>query len=305
MAEEGKMSRAMSKAGAAERLSAEPQNAPPAAGSAAAVVQEVLPVDGDTVDSIRLVRGKWSAPAPTIVMVHDKFGEVASQVRGLRARLLGMNKGNPPRTITVTSSSREEGKTTIALNLAVALAELAEGRVALIDGDLIAPGLDPLVNVEATTGLNDALDNDLELDGNLYETAVPNLDFMPARAIEEAKSYEGALGQNCAALLKKLRRYYSYIVVDTPPVLAASQACTFARNSDGALVLARLEKTPRDVVKRAIEELTHSGATILGCVLTHRKHHIPNFIYRFFGSTPHYYYSYYTHSRDKAGRRSS
>ena len=110
------------------------RSAPPAAGSAAAVVQEVLPVDGDTVDSIRLVRGKWSAPAPTIVMVHDKFGEVASQVRGLRARLLGMNKGKPPRTITVTSSSREEGKTTIALNLAVALAELAEGRVALSTG---------------------------------------------------------------------------------------------------------------------------------------------------------------------------
>jgi len=300
MAEEGKMSRALSKASSGERLAAEPPEAP-APPRAAAAVEEVLPIAGDLSGSVRLVRGKCGEPVATTVMLHDRSGEVASQLRGLRARLVGMNKGKPPRIITVTSASREEGKSTVALNLAAALAELDEGRVALVDGDLIAPGLHLLANVDAQTGLNEILDNDLELDDNVYETAIPKLDLVPARPVGEERLYEGALSQNCAALLKKLRRYYAYVVVDTPPVLAASQACTFAKHSDGALVLARMEKTPREVVKRAVEELTQSGATILGCVLTHRKHHIPNFIYRFFGSTPHYYYSY-NRSRDKTGK---
>lgn len=304
MAEEGKMSRAISKAGAAKRLAAEPERpAPPPQRAAAAAVKEVMPITGEPANSVRLVGDRCGTPLPTIVMVHDKFGEVASQVRGLRARLLGMNKGKPPRIITVTSASREEGKTTIALNLGAALAELGEGRVIVVDGDLIAPGLHLLANVEAETGLNEVLDHGLELDDNVYQTEVPNLDLLPARAITEGDAYEGALGQNCAALLKKLRRHYAYVIVDTPPVLAASQACTFAKHSDGVLVLARMEKTPREVVKRAVEELTHSGASILGCVLTHRKHHIPNFIYRFFGSTPGYYYYY--RSRDKSGKLST
>jgi capsular exopolysaccharide synthesis family protein len=302
MAEEGKMSRAISKAGAGDRLSAEPKKAPaPASPAIAAAAPEAIPAASEAPSSLRLVRGRFGTPADTVIMVHDRFGEVASQVRGLRARILAMNDSKPPRTITVTSASREEGKTTIAFNLGAAFAELGEGRVAVVDGDLVAPGLHLLANVDAQTGLNEVLDNGLYLDDNVYETAVPNLDLIPSRPIDEENAYEGALGQNCAALLKKLRRFYAYVIIDTPPVLAASQACTFAKHSDGVLVLARLERTPREVVKRGLEELTHSGATVLGCVLTHRKHHIPDFIYRFFGSTPHYYYSY-GRSRDKTGK---
>jgi capsular exopolysaccharide synthesis family protein len=299
MAEEGKMSRAISKAGAADRLSADPQKAAPPPVRA---IPEIVVAPEEAASSFRRVTGSFGTPEQAVVMVHDKFGEVASQVRGLRSRLLGMNDGKPPHTITVTSASREEGKTTIAFNLGVALAELAEGRVVVVDGDLVAPGLHLLADVNAQTGLNDILDGDLDLDDNVYETAVPNLDVIPAQPVAEDDAYEGHLSQRCASLLKKLRQFYSYVIIDTPPVLAASQACTFAKNSDGVLVLARLEKTPREVVKRAIEELTHSGASVVGCVLTHRKHHIPNFIYRFFGSTPHYYYSY-SRSREKAGKQ--
>ena len=114
-------------------------------------------------------------------------------------------------------------------------------------------------------------------------------------------THEGQLNRDCAALLAELRKYYAFVIVDTPPVLAASQACTFAKNCDGVILVARLEKTPRDVVRRALQELTLSGANVVGCVLTHRKHHIPNFIYRLFGSTPHYYYNY-GRSRDKTGK---
>jgi capsular exopolysaccharide synthesis family protein len=305
MAEEGKMSRAMSKAGPVDRLSSKPTEAAPVVAAPRPVPAE-FPVSAaaEQPAQVRLVRGKFGTPASCTVMVHDKFGEVASQVRALRARLLGMHKGHPPRVITVTSGSREEGKSTVSLNLAAAFAEVTEGRVILVDGDLVAPGLHLMAGVDADTGINNVLDDGLVLDGNVYETSIPNLDLLPARPIGEEKAYEGELSQNCAALVKKLRQMYSFVVIDTPPVLAASQASTFAKHSDGVLVLARLEKTPREVVRRTVEELEHSGATIVGCVLTHRRHHIPNFIYRFFGSTPHYYYAY-SRSRYKTGKQTT
>jgi len=299
MAEEGKMSRAISKAGSGDRLSAAPPE--DVAPEPASEVSEIVTAPQQAAASFRLVRGKCGEPDATLIMTHDKFGEAASQFRSVRARLLALNNGNPPRTITVTSASREEGKTTVAANLAVALSELGQGRVVVVDGDLVAPGLHELLNLDPQSGLNDILANDLELDGNVYETAVPNLDVVPAVPISEAQDLEGELSRSCGALLGRLREFYAYVIIDTPPVLAASQATTFAKHSDGVLLLARLERTPREVVKRATENIEHSGGNIIGCLLTHHKHHVPDFIYRFFGSTPKYYYSY-SRSKGKADK---
>lgn len=299
MTDEGKMSRAISKAGAAHRLSAAPEKTgePPPY-----IVPEAAPTAEEGVSSFRLVRGRFGAPKLTVVMVHDKFGEVATQVRVLGNRLLAMNDDKPLRTITITSASSEEGKTTLALNLAIALSQRGEGRVVVVDGDLVAPDMHLLANLTAQTGLNDVLDDGLELDGNVYETAVPNLDVIPARPVGEDGEPEEQLGRNCAALLAKLHKSYTYVIIDTPPVLAGTLAGTFGRSSDGVILVVRMERTSRDVVRRAIEELTQSGSKVIGCVLTHRKHHIPNFIYRLFGSTGHYQYG---RSRDKTGTKGS
>jgi capsular exopolysaccharide synthesis family protein len=302
MTDEGKMSRAISKAGAADRLSAAPEKAgePPHF-----IVPEVAPSAEEGVSSFRLVRGCFGVPKPTVVMVHDEFGEVASQICDLRGRLLAMNTQKPLRTITITSASRKEGKTTLAFNLGVALSELGDGRVVVVDGDLMAPAMHLLANLNAQTGLNDALDGGVELDGNVYETAVPNLDVIPARPVGKDGAREGQLDRNCAALLAELRKFYAYVIIDTPPILAAaSLAGTFGRNSDGVVLVVRLEKTSRDVVRHAMDVLTDSRSNVVGCVLTHRKNHIPNFIYGLFGSTPQYYYNY-GRSRDKTGTKGS
>jgi len=225
-------------------------------------------------------------------MRHDERGEAASQIRAVRARILASTNGALPRVITVTSSARKEGKTTIAMNLAAALAEVAAGRVVVIDGDLPSPGLDELANVRHTTGLNEILEDNLQINGNVYETMIPGLDIIPARAMGSENNYEGVLSQRCGELVARLRQFYSHVIIDTPPVLAGGQAITFGKHSDGVLLVARLEKTQRDIVKRALEELERSGAKVLGCILTHRKHHVPDLIYRFLGSTPRTYYGY-------------
>ncbi len=286
--EEGRFSRAISKAGGGGKLS---QGSPSPASERP--VQPGPPFER--------VCGRAAEPEQSVVFVHDPFGEVASQIRAVRARILASNDGKPPRVITVTSSARAEGKTTTALNLAAALSEVDPGRVVVLDGDLPAPGLHKLAGIEPQSGLVDVLNDALELAGRVYETQVPKLDVIPAQPGALEESTESLLSQNCARLLAGLRRRYSFVIVDTPPVLAASQACTFARHSDGTLLVAQLERTPRELVKRAAEELRHCGARVIGCVLTQRKHHIPDFLYRFFGTPPGYYYGY---SRGRHGAAS-
>lgn len=280
MTEEGRISRALSKGGDGgppERPS-EPESV-----SRAETAGQAAPAQAGN---------RFGEPRENVVLYHDKFGEVASQVRALRARLLSARGERSPSVITISSGTREEGKSTLAANLAVALAELDDGRVVLVDGDLAGPALDLVMNVQRAGGLNEILKNGLTLADNVYKTAVEGLDLIPSHAVAEDGNIEGLLAKRCGQLFGELKKHYRYIVIDTPPVLAGSETCAFGRKSDGVLMVARLESTSREVVKRAVDELKHSDVRILGCVLTHRKHHVPNFIYRFFGSTPHYYYSY-------------
>ncbi|MFO8006910.1 MAG: CpsD/CapB family tyrosine-protein kinase [Candidatus Brocadiia bacterium] len=289
MPEEGKFSRAMDKAGAGGELSPDAPRSEQEAPT---------PADSETA-GIQRVTGHAGTPEDSVVMHVDRGAEAATQFRSLRARLLALNNGQPPRVLTISSATREEGKTTVALNLAVALGEVAEDRVVVVDGDLAAPGLHLVANVEADTGLNDVLENDLELDGNVYETVMPGVDIIPARPVAPEHSSDGLLVRRCGDLLRKLAGHYAYVLVDTPPVIAASHAAIFGKSSEGVLLVARLEQTPREAVKRAAEELSGSGAQVLGCALTHRQHHVPDFIYRFFGIPPSYYYGY---SRRKYGK---
>jgi len=287
MSEEGKFSRAMSKAGGADKLSERSERPLGVPGRGSADVRDAPPGTG----GCRPVAGRAGEPLETVVMVRDRRGEAASQIRHVRARLLAMNNGNPPRVISVSSGTREEGKSTLVLNLGAALAEVDPGRVAVVDGDVRGPSLSRLANVDAQVGLREILTDNLSLEGRIYETAVPRLDIVPCLAGDPAE-YEGSLVQHCEQLLAKLRTLYSFVIVDTPPVMKSSQACTFAKHSDGVILVARLERTPREVVKRAADELRNAGGNVLGCVLTDRKHHVPRLIYRFFGTPSDYYYRY-------------
>lgn len=287
MRDEGKISRAMAKSGEADKLSPQSAGQEPFVPSPGAAPQ--VPREQEAAAFRRVPAGNSSLSA-CVVTVHESAGEAASQIRGVRSRLLAMPCA--PRVMVITSATRQEGKSTMALNLAVALGEVDPRRVVLIDGDVHAPSLHGLANIQASSGLNEILQDGLDLNDNVYETCVPRVDIIPARPVEIPNGQQGLLAKHCEPLFAKLRTFYSFVIVDTPPVLASSEACMFGKHSDGVILIARLEKTSREVVKRAVEELTHSGAKVIGCVLTDRKHHVPSVIYRFFGSPPAHYYYY-------------
>ena len=307
MADEGKLSRALSKAGTGERLGWTPETSAPAipkmTGSATATVAPAasaapaMPSGASTAAAPRRVAGKWSIPDASLQVFHQRESQFSSQIRGLRGKVLAMNHGRPPRVIMVTSGSRTEGKTTVSLNLAAALCEVDPGRVLVVDGDFLGPAVHVVAGVQPESGLNDVLANDLKLDGHIHETAIPNLDILPARAVTSGDGIESSLHQRAAQLVASLRRHYSFVIIDTPPVLASSHATALAKISDGVVIVAKMECTPRHVVQRAAADITHVGGKIIGCVLTHHKHHVPNSVYRMFGNSPNYYgrYGYQRH----------
>ena len=295
MSKEGKLSRAMAKV-AGTKAVPKHTNKPDEKSAHPHVLSEVRLLQPD----FRKVRGRCGPIASRAAVIYDAHGEVAVQIRGIRARILAMDGGKVPCAIAISSGSRAEGKTTIAVNLALSLCEIGSGRVLLIDGDMLRPSVHQVVNIRATSGLTDILSNaSLDLNDNVYETVLPNLDVVPTRAVMKTQGAGGPLHHYCGELLAKLRKYYSFIIIDTPPVLAGSQAATFGKHCDGVVLVARMEKTSRHVVKRGAEELGKAGVRIIGCILTHQKHHVPDFIYRFLGTTSAHYYRYGGTARDR------
>ncbi len=299
MAEEGKISRAMAKSAGAVVSPAAPGVAlipSPAPVAAAPAAQTARPA------AIQRVKDHWGPPTASVMLFHDRVGQFTSEMRSLRANIVArtLNNGKSFRVLTVTSAGRTEGKTTVCANLAAALGEVEPGRIIILDGDIFQPCVHLTMNVRVQSGLRAVLEEGLKLDGHIYETAIPNVDILPSFGVSPGEKFEGLIDRQLAKLLEDLRKYYSYVIIDTPPVLAGSPAATFAKRSDGVILIARLEKTPREVVKRTKHDLTAAGATIIGCVLTHRIHHVPDIIYRYLGTTPSHYYRY---GRDQPAKK--
>jgi polysaccharide biosynthesis transport protein len=206
---------------------------------------------------------------PDVAMFYNPSGRMANEFRFLRAKLLALNGRHPPRVITVSSAALSPAKTSFALNLGAALREVDRGRVLVIAGDPLCPALQWMANAKTDSVLKDIFSKTSISEAtsmNVYETAVPRLDIIPLGHPTDAPELERLLHQGWGKLLEKLRSHYSFIIIDTPPVTAASQASTFGIHSDGLILVAELGKTPRYVLAAALQTVAASGVTVLGCV---------------------------------------
>ena len=298
MTEEGKFSRAINKS----RRESEQSSEGGEESSRRGHLSQAYNSDAAAGTSRGIERASISAGEPdgAVVMYHDKWGQAASEIRGMCHKLLGRIGDDRPKVITVTSGSRREGKTIMTFNLAVALSETEEGRVLILDSDLRGPGIYRLANMQPEAGLADILKEEVHLDGNICETKIPGVDIISSPKTCQLNGQQGLLSKRCRKLLGELRQHYSFILVDTPPVIASSESRIFGKEGDGAVVVARLESTPREVVKRSVDELKNSGANVIGCMLTDRKHHVPDLLYRMLGhSSANYYYEDYENEEEE------
>ncbi|MGV0871969.1 polysaccharide biosynthesis tyrosine autokinase [Mycolicibacterium sp. XJ879] len=191
---------------------------------------------------------------------------IAEAFRKLRTNLQFLAVDNPPRLIVVTSSMPNEGKSTTAINIALALAE-AEHRVVLVDGDLRRPRLDKYLDLVGSVGFSTVLAGRAELEDALQKTRFPGLSLLASGTIPPNPSE--LLGSLAAKkVLGELRTQFDYVVIDSSPLLAVTDAAILGASADGVLVIARFGQTKREQLMHAVGNLKDVNATLLGAVHT-------------------------------------
>lgn len=191
---------------------------------------------------------------------------IAEAFRKLRTNLQFLAVDNPPRVIAVTSSTPSEGKSTTAINIALALAE-GENNVLLVDGDMRRPTVHKYLGLVQPVGFSTVLSGQASLDDALQKTSFPGLTVLTSGTIPPNPSE--LLGSQAAKkLIGEMRAQFDYVVVDSTPLLAVTDAAILATCADGVLIMARFGQTKREQLSHAVSNLTDVGASVLGAVFT-------------------------------------
>ncbi len=185
--------------------------------------------------------------------------------RHLRTGLLFAGVEGAPRTLAVTSALAAEGKTTVAVNLAISLAE-SSARVLLIDGDIRSPQIHKQLGGPMSPGLVDAVHGDWPLAGMIRATSIAGLSILPAG---RARSARGELlpGATLRRILGELTQRFDVVIVDAPPVLPSATASVIGAVCDGVLFVVRAGRTEQAVGRDALDRLRRVGAHVVGAVL--------------------------------------
>jgi capsular exopolysaccharide synthesis family protein len=229
-----------------------------------------------------------SEPVP-----HD-FGEA---FRSLRTSLVFTSGSEGPKVIAVTSSQPLEGKTTTACNLGMVLA-LGGSRVLLIDADMRRPGLHTVIGAQNEIGLSHLLVGQARVRDAVQKTSEPNLFVISAGRIPPNPS-ELLSSERMNALLANLRSGpFDWVIIDTPPVLAVTDAVIVARAVSGVVFVIGSEMTRRVHAERAMETLSTSKTTSIGAVLNRVDFDRNKYYYsRYYG---YHYQNYYGSSGKKS-----
>jgi capsular exopolysaccharide synthesis family protein len=206
-----------------------------------------------------------AAAAPEQIVHSAPTSSVAEAARSVRTNILFAAPDNPFRRILVASASPSEGKTMVASTLAIAMAQAGQ-RVLLVDCDLRRSRLHKVYNRLNDVGVTSALLDPALLDRENLETHIPNLSLLPAgpRAANPAELLHS---ESFTRLLDELSRRYDRVIIDSPPLVAVTDAAILSTHVDATVFVARAFKTSRDVAKQALRALHDVGAKIAGCVL--------------------------------------
>jgi non-specific protein-tyrosine kinase len=217
-------------------------------------------------------------PALVANRSHDRDAEA---FKVLRTNIHFTNVDRPPRSLLITSPGQGDGKSTIAANYAVAVAQTGQ-RVIIVDADLRRPSLHRIFSLGPGPGLTDYLrDPSLGL-GIVRDGPVENLRVVTSGAIPPNPS-ELLGAQRMTECLQMLLANADVVIVDTPPVLVVTDASVLANRVDGAVLIVDLDKTPMRAATHALQSVQMVGGKVLGIVVN-------RFDARRIGYGQYYYY---------------
>lgn len=223
----------------------------------------VVPLVASAKDASR--NGKPPPQTDPIVVRSDPRSSAAECFRTVRTNLTFMSVGDPLRAMVVTSAVPEEGKTTIAANLAAAIAQSGK-RVLLVDTDLRRPRVHKVFGVSNVDGVTSALVGNLAFHDAIQPSGIPGLDVLPCGPIPPNPS-ELLHGAGFTALLDFARKQFDTVIFDSPPLNAVTDAAVIAPQVDGVVFVVHAGSTHRDALRFGIRQLRHVKARTLGAVL--------------------------------------
>jgi succinoglycan biosynthesis transport protein ExoP len=202
---------------------------------------------------------------PVLCTFHRPKGRYAEAYRAVRTSLYFSTHGGDHKVIQVTSPDSGDGKTTLAGNLAVSIAQSGK-RILLIDADFRRPQVHKYFGVDNSKGMSSVITGEAKLFETIRQTPVEHLSVLPCGPRPHNPA-ELLTSPRLKELLDTVREKFDFVIVDSPPLLVVTDPAAVAPRVDAVLLVMRLKRTARDGMARAAEILDSLGANVLGVVV--------------------------------------
>ncbi|MEI6775414.1 MAG: CpsD/CapB family tyrosine-protein kinase [Chloroflexales bacterium] len=210
-----------------------------------------------------------ASPERTLITLRDPSSAAAEAYRTLRTNIQFSSIDRPLKTLLVTSTAPDEGKSITLANIAVTMAQ-SEQRVLLVDCDLRRPSLHSIFGLANDHGLTSALLEQGQGELPIQATSVPGLSLLASGPLPPRPA--DLLGsRRMAALIDRLRASADIVLIDTSPVVAVTDAAVLAPQVDGVLLVLQAGYTRRDRAREARQILEKVKAHIIGVVLNNAR----------------------------------
>lgn len=220
---------------------------------------------------------------------YDEESLFSTEFRRLYSKLRNLNPGKEIKNLLITSATLGEGKSTSAALMAITIAKYRGTNTLLIDCDVRRPTIHKVFGMEKQNGFSDVALKMKPFKSMVKDTFVPNLKVLTSGELVKSPSEIFNL-PNLKDLFTESKFYFDTIIVDSAPTIPVSDTLILSSEMDGALVVVRAGKTPREMVKRATDLMRNAGMNILGIIVNNVEKVLP---YYYDYRSDYYQYSKY------------
>jgi capsular exopolysaccharide synthesis family protein len=229
-------------------------------GSSQAVSSPQLPLEGAKSDERLRVLGQFRSlpltisPESRLVSVLEQDSPAAEAFRLLGVRLRDLGRTRPLKKVLITSTIPQEGKTTIAANLACTLARSTQQKILILEGDVRRPALSQMLGLRGNPGICEWLRGDQKLTSCIYHLEDAGIWVMPAGNSPQ-NPLEVLQSTKLNALMAQLGEWFDTVVIDSPPVLPLADTSVWMRLADGIMLVARQGITEKKQLQKGLEAI--------------------------------------------------
>ena len=191
---------------------------------------------------------------------------ISEAYRSIRTNIEFSNIDKEIKTIVVTSSQQNEGKSTVIANLAVSFAGMENKKILILEGDLRNPTVHRLFNISNTHGITDILTGQKSFDECVHKTEIEGLEVLTCGKMPPNPA-EMLASNKMKALIESLKDYYDYIFIDSPPIGIITDAGIISTYADGTILVVASKEVDIEMAQISKDRLEKVNANILGVIL--------------------------------------